>query len=93
MKPKRNSMLSALMLSALVMSVTGCASNSQPSNPPAVVEPPAIPSLPQSARQSPLPSFCSPTCLQALTTLRESWQKLLIEVTPQDLPANESMTR
>lgn len=41
---------------------------------------PAIPSLPSSARQEPLPSWCSGDCLKTLTEWREASRKRLSEV-------------
>ena len=56
-----------LMLLALPLLLAACASVPQPL-PPVVVQPPAIPPLPQSARQPALPAWCSPTCL-------DSWRR------------------
>lgn len=74
-----------LLLTALL---TGCAANS-PLSPP-VIAPPAIPALPDQARVSkvPIPSICSPSCLQGLTQLRESWQATLTESASPAKPAS-----
>lgn len=41
----------------------------------AIVRPPMLAPLPDSARQTPAPSICSPSCSGALTSERESWRK------------------
>lgn len=41
--------------------------------------PPAIPQLPNEARQPPAPQWCSPTCSCGLTRERESWQGLMTQ--------------
>lgn len=73
--------LRAPMLLALVMLASGCASNS----PPPVLQPAAIPPLPQAARQPKPPPICSQTCNAGLTKLR---MKLLDMLTPPAMPAS-----
>jgi len=62
-----------LSLCALPLLLTACGTVREPL-PPVVVAPPAIPPLPQSARQPALPEWCSPTCLEAW---RKEAEKLL----------------
>jgi energy-converting hydrogenase Eha subunit F len=70
------SMPRLLMLSLLMLLATGC--TTQPTNwLPEQVAPPAIPALPNEARQPPAPPWCSPTCSSGLTSERGSWQKLM----------------
>ena len=78
--------LRAAILSALVLSVTGCAQTSTVTAPPP--EPPRIPALPLQARQPAMPSICSPTCSAGLTTQRESWRASLTWPTPPAAPAS-----
>ena len=74
----------------LLLLLTACAAPPQPL-PSAPVRSVQIPPLPAYARQ-PTPSVCLPSCLDALTIERLSWQKLL---TPPESPgglANGNMT-
>lgn len=64
-------LLLSLGLSGCAAKLSGCA--------PAI-EQPAIPSLPSSARQDPLPPECLGDCLKMLTEWRESSRKRLSEV-------------
>ena len=84
---RNNWMLRGAMLTALVLSATGCAQTSTVIAPPP--EPPRIPALPEQAKQPPLPSMCSPTCSAGLTKLRGSWQQRLTLPTPQGSLASE----
>jgi hypothetical protein len=54
----------------------GCAATSPTTSPP-TVRPPMLAPLPDSARQTPAPSICSPSCSAALMSERESWRALL----------------
>ena len=63
-----------LLLSLLL---AGCAGKS-PDCAPADL-PPAVPSLPSSARQELLPSWCSGDCLKSLTEWREAARRRLSE--------------
>lgn len=64
MMPKNRPPVRPLMLLALVLSMTGCASTQTRWLAP---QPAEIPPLPTEARQGPLPSICSPTCSAALS--------------------------
>ena len=66
--------LCILLLPALL---AGCAGKSIDCAP--AEQPPAVPSLPSSARQEPLPSWCSGDCLKSLTEWREISQQRLSE--------------
>ncbi len=66
-----------LMLMALGMLLMGCSAKSIDCGP--AVQPPATPSLPESARQGEAPSLCLPTCSKNLSTAIESWQTRLSE--------------
>lgn len=82
----------SLMPLLLPVLVSACAGVSQPS-PPVVVPPPAIPPLPEVARQPTPPPICSPTCSAGLTRLRT---ELLNMLTSPALPAKDAsgpMTR
>lgn len=83
----------AMMLPALLLLMTACASVSPPLL-PQVIAPPAIPALPASARVSliPVPSICSPTCSAGLTKLRESWLDMLTKFTSPDRLAKPPAT-
>lgn len=82
--PNRLSPLRCVTPLLLLTFLAGCASVS----PPSVVPPPKVPPLPSEAKQSPAPAWCLPSCSAGLTTLRESWLKLLTDQEPQDLPAS-----
>lgn len=62
----------------LILLLAGCAGKSPDCG--TATEQPAIPSLPSSARQEPLPSWCSGDCLKTLTEWREALRKRLAEV-------------
>ncbi len=62
----KTSKTAPLLLSLLL---TACAGKSPDCAPDAAL--PALPSLPSSARQAPLPSWCSGNCLKTLTEWRE----------------------
>lgn len=68
---KAGLLLLSLGLSACAVKSPDCAQ---------ATEQPAIPSLPSSARQEPLPSWCSGDCLKSLTEWRETSRKRLSEV-------------
>ncbi|QJD55078.1 putative phosphodiesterase [Pseudomonas phage MR15] len=72
----KNRPLRLLMLLSLTLLATGCASKLESWQPRQVVCP-AIPELPNEARQPPAPPWCSPTCSAGLTRERESWQRLM----------------
>ncbi len=63
-----------LLLSLLLAACAGKSPDCAPGT-----EPPAIPSLPSSARQEPLPSWCSGDCLKKLTEWREASRQRLSE--------------
>lgn len=71
--------------------LSGCAAPPPPlpSEPVRSVQ---LPPLPTFARQPETPSECWPTCLDALTSARESWQTLLTGDTSPAAPANSSTT-
>ncbi len=60
----------SLLLSACAAKLPDCGTDT---------EQPATPSLPSSARQEPLPSWCSGDCLKSLTEWRETSRKRLSE--------------
>lgn len=64
----------ALMLPLLALLLTGCGPRLAGLQPGSL---PAMPELPQSARQDKSNPNCSPTCLQAWSKKAEQWQKLL----------------
>lgn len=61
----KNSAGYKLTLMALLLTISGCATNS-PSCKPDSVEPARVPELPSAARQQPAPPWCSPTCTEAV---------------------------
>lgn len=76
---------SALLLLTLLAS--GCATNSpeSPSATPALVQRQMqLPPLPESARQKPTPSECSPNCLEKNNTEQELTLQRLMRLAPQD---------
>ncbi len=77
-----NSKLRAAMLMLPLMLAAGCAHKSTVL--PPLVEPPAIPALPQAARQPTPPPICSPTCSAGLTRLRKELLDMLTKPAPQD---------
>ncbi|TQL73320.1 hypothetical protein FB549_4071 [Delftia sp. HK171] len=60
-----------------VLLLAGCAATSPTTSPP-IVRPPMLAPLPDSARQTPAPSICLPSCSAALMSERESWRALLM---------------
>lgn len=80
----------ALLPIALAALATACSSASPLSRP---VAGPQIPPLPASARQPAAASICSPTCSDALTRERESWQQLLTPPAPPARPASGPTNR
>lgn len=81
--------LTLLLLLALLV---GCATP-RPPLPPVVVPPPAIPPLPQAARQPPTPDWCLPTCLEGWKREVETWQRSLNSAVPPATPASRPTTR
>jgi hypothetical protein len=75
---ERKTPLQLLTLLPLILSGSACTTQPQ-SWQPEQVAPPAIPQLPNEARQPPAPLWCSPTCSNGLTSERESWQKLMTQ--------------
>ncbi len=71
----------SLMLLALVLSVTGCATAPTRWLAPQSSE---IPPLPTEARQGPMPSICSPTCSAGLATELKSLLQLRTVPASQD---------
>ena len=69
-----------LMLWPLLLSLASCAHDSPLLRP---VQGPSIPPLPAEARAPETPPECLPTCLQGLTTERESWLDTLTKLGPQ----------
>ncbi|MCY1280812.1 hypothetical protein D9M68_254180 [compost metagenome] len=67
-----------LMLLSLSLLLTGCAGRS-PDCAPGDLQP-AVPSLPASARQESLPSWCSGSCSRMLTEWRETSRQRLTGV-------------
>lgn len=91
LKPKRS--LPVLLLTLCVLTVLLPACGTQPqqlqSEP---VKPAAVPPLASEGRQPKTPPECLPTCLQALTPERESWQKLLMNAGLPVQPASAPTT-
>lgn len=69
-----------LTLWPLLLLLTGCAHDSPLLRP---VQGPSIPPLPAEARAPESPPECLPSCLQGLTTERESWLDTLTKLGPQ----------
>ncbi len=67
----KNRPLRSMMLLSLMLLATGCASKPESWQPRQVVCP-AIPELPNEARQPDAPPWCSPNCSAGLTRERES---------------------
>lgn len=91
MKPSDNCTLLRPALALLTLLAASCSPVLQPS--PTLPADPAIPPLSPLARQPAIPSFCLPTCLDALTKERESWRSTLTPRELQDKPANATTTR
>ncbi len=68
--PKAAPLLLILLLPGCVGKSNDCAQDDQQ---------PVVPSLPSSARQEPLPSWCSGDCLKSLTEWRAAAQQRLSE--------------
>lgn len=85
MKPMLKPNSRALLLAALMPLLSGCPASLPLSAPPSI-DRAKIPPLPGEGRVSlvPIPSECSPTCLDGLTRARESWSNTL---TLSDEPA------
>ena len=83
--------LSTALVIVLLWSLAGCVTQppAQQAEPVRSVQ---IPPLPTWARQPATPSVCLPTCLDALTSERESWQNLLTGDTLPAAPASSSTT-
>ena len=71
----------------LLWLISGCATQPQTLQ-PSLVRGVQLPPLPAVARQGATPSVCLPTCLDALTSERESWLILLTPGTSQAAPVN-----
>ena len=80
MTPRSRPALHALMLSALLLLVSGCASVPRPSLPP------VIPALPAQATQPPAPALCLPTCSSGWKRLVESLLQSPTIAVSQDKP-------
>ncbi len=76
-----------LTLAALLPLLTACAAPPR-ALPPASVQAPTIPPLPQSARQPTPAPLCSPSCLQTWNSAAEQWQSLLMNAVPPAKPAS-----
>lgn len=72
---------------------SGCAADSPPSLPPAVVEPARIPPLPAQARQPKAPPECQPTCLDGWLRSADAMLKLPMSADSPALPASGPTTR
>lgn len=91
---RKNSSVCVLTLLLPMLLLAGCASVSPPSSPPPVVIQPAqIPRLGQSARQPPVPSWCSPTCSAGASREFDSWLTLPTSAAPPASAASGSTTR
>jgi len=84
----------ALMTTAalLMLLAAGC-STPLATLPPEPVAPARIPPLPEAARQPPAPALCSPSCSKGLSTLLESWQRLLTSPVLPETPVVPTSTR
>jgi hypothetical protein len=79
-----------LLVSALMLLLSGCATQ------PPVLAPsaqPRLPPLPMEARQPPAPDWCSPTCSAGVERDLSSWATTLTGPQPPEPPASEPMTR
>lgn len=90
--PATNRPSTAVLLIVLPLLVMGCASAPQPL-PPLVVAPPAIPPLPQEARQPQALAICLPTCSDGLARLLEALLLPLMPAGPQALPVSGGQTK
>jgi len=77
-----------LLIALLPMLLLSACGTPPVASPPVAVQPARVPPLPQAARQPPMPSICSPTCLEGLTRERGSWQQLLTQPEPLASPAS-----
>lgn len=92
--PKKSppfSTIATVLALLAVWLLSGCVTP-QPPLPPEPVRSVQLPPLPTFARQPATPSECLPTCLDALTSERESWQTLLTGDTLPAAPASASTT-
>lgn len=71
--------------------LSGC-ETPRPPLPPEPVRSVQLPPLPTFARQPEIPSECSPTCLDGLTSERAYWQTLLTGEASPAAPASASTT-
>lgn len=85
MKPANVKNRLVLMLTLLVVLVSGCALPLQPPEPQAA----AIPPLPPQARQPTPPSECLPSCSAGLTRLRTELLDSLMKLTYPGSPASD----
>lgn len=76
------------MLAALLPLLTACAAPPKPL-PPATVQAPTIPPLPQSAKQPTPAPLCLPNCLQAWNSEAEQWRNSLTSAVQPGKPAKE----
>ena len=79
----------AALLMLLGLLLTGCGPRLAGLQPGSL---PALPELPQSARQGNAPPNCSPTCLVKWKELAEGWRQRLTEQGQPGQPASERMT-
>lgn len=93
MKPNRNWRARVLMPMLLLTLASGCAHNSAPPLPAAVVAPAAIPALPVQARQPTPPAICLPTCSAGLMRLRMELLDMLMKPEQQVKPASAATAR
>jgi hypothetical protein len=71
--------LQLLTLLPLILLASACTTQPEPWQAEQVA-PPAIPQLPNEARQPPAPQWCFQTCSSGLTSERESWQKRMTQL-------------
>lgn len=93
MKPKSPRLRPQLLSCVLALLASACSTVQPQPTPPAVVECPKLPPLPQAARQPPTPPECSPTCADGLSKLLDSMlQSLTPAVAPAE-PASGTVTK
>lgn len=97
MKPANVSTLWMPLLLAWLVSVTGCATTSGSTLPPAPVPQVQLPALPAEAVPDPLPAWCLETsatsCSTRLQRLWDSWRQRLTLPTPNTPPAPPSTNK